>query len=317
MPSSTLEVLPKESPDVYTNMHFPEGSSFTTAAAPPKKEMEAVLDLTKNPWTDPKWAGMRWTVYRDVAYDLTAYFDHHPGGSWLLNLAIGRDCTALLESYHLMPERAVAHLKRLPALHNFPVAAVPRSPRVNDSEIYRAIRDRVRKEVFKGEELKGAHRTGSEGAAAVILSYAAAAYALYAQAPNLFTGFLLGLGGAWIGLTVQHCGNHGAMSTKPIINTLLGLTDDLIGGSSLMWRYHHQVSHHITCNDLSLDEDVFSSLPLLRFDARQPREWFHRYQHLYMWLLFPFLQLVFQYGDIKGFVHCIILIRALHCTCAG
>jgi fatty acid desaturase (delta-4 desaturase) len=32
------------------------------------------------------------------------------------------------------------------------------------------------------------------------------------------------------------------MSTHPLINTLLGLTDDLIGGSSLMWRYHHQVS---------------------------------------------------------------------------
>jgi hypothetical protein len=36
-------------------------------------------------------------------------------------------------------------------------------------------------------------------------------------------------------------GNHGAMSTHPIVNILLGLTDDLIGGSSLMWRYHHQV----------------------------------------------------------------------------
>ena len=52
---------------------------------------------------------------------------------------------------------------------------------------------------------------------------------------------LPGLAGAWIGLTVQHCGNHGAMSTSPAINGLLGLTNDLVGGSSLMWRYHHQV----------------------------------------------------------------------------
>ena len=51
-----------------------------------------------------------------------------------------------------------------------------------------------------------------------------------------------GLAGAWIGLTVQHCGNHGAMSTKAWVNKLMGLTDDLIGGSSLMWRYHHQAS---------------------------------------------------------------------------
>ena len=39
---------------------------------------------------------------------------------------------------------------------------------------------------------------------------------------------------------MQHCANHGAMSTSPLANNLLGMTDDLIGGSSLMWRYHHQ-----------------------------------------------------------------------------
>ena len=31
------------------------------------------------------------------------------------------------------------------------------------------------------------------------------------------------------------------MSTNPLVNNALGMTDDLIGGSSLMWRYHHQV----------------------------------------------------------------------------
>jgi fatty acid desaturase (delta-4 desaturase) len=62
----------------------------------------------------------------------------------------------------------------------------------------------------------------------------------------LLTGTLLGLAGAWIGLTVQHCGNHGAMSTKTWVNKALGLCDDLIGGSSLMWRYHHQVSGKTT-----------------------------------------------------------------------
>ncbi len=43
-------------------------------------------------------------VRRGVAYDLTKYIERHPGGSWLINLAIGRDCTALFESYHLRPE---------------------------------------------------------------------------------------------------------------------------------------------------------------------------------------------------------------------
>jgi fatty acid desaturase (delta-4 desaturase) len=88
------------------------------------------------------------------------------------------------------------------------------------------------------------------------------------------------------------------MSTSPAANLALGLTDDLIGGSSLCWRYHHQVSHHVHCNAAEYDEDVFSALPFLRFDPRQPREPYHRWQHVYMWLLFPFLQLAFQYGDL-------------------
>lgn len=33
-------------------------------------------------------------------------------------------------------------------------------PYPNDSDLYNTIRDRVRKEVFKGQEIKGAHRSG-------------------------------------------------------------------------------------------------------------------------------------------------------------
>jgi hypothetical protein len=85
------------------------------------------------------------------------------------------------------------------------------------------------------QDAKGAHRTGSEWAALTIISSSIVAYTLYAMSPNVLTGTLLGLAGAWIGLTIQHCGNHGAMSTNTWVNNAMGLTDDLIGGSSLMW----------------------------------------------------------------------------------
>ena len=41
-----------------------------------------------------------------------------------------------------------------------------------------------------------------------------------------------------------------------------------------------QVSHHIHCNDDAFDEDVVNAFPILRFDARQPRYWYHQYQHM-------------------------------------
>ena len=62
--------------------------------------------------------------------------------------------------------------------------------------------------------------------------------------------------------------------------------------------YHHQVSHHIHCNDEALDEDVFSAFPLLRFDPRLPKMWWHQFQHIFMWFTFPLLQVGFQITDL-------------------
>lgn len=259
----------------------------------------APLAAGGDPWEDAAWRGVLWTVYRGVAYDLRPFFTTHPGGDWLLRLAVGRDATALVESYHLRPAVIAARFARLPQLRGFPVAAVPPSPRPNDSELYCAIRERVAGELFSGES-RNAHRDGGGPAIAAILGFAAASYAAYASLPGLLTGAVLGLAGAWIGLTVQHCANHGAMTPSAALNNALGMTDDLIGGSSLMWRYHHQVSHHIHCNDAGFDEDVFSAFPLLRFDARLPRLPAHKFQHIYMWALFPFMQVAFQIGDIKA-----------------
>jgi acyl-lipid (7-3)-desaturase (Delta-4 desaturase) len=187
------------------------------AGSPISKEQLARLEAAaaappSDPWSDPKWQRHKWTVYRGQAYDLTSFMKRHPAGSWLLNLAVGRDCTALFESYHLRPEVAAARLGMLPKLEGFPVDAIPRAPYPNDSELYNAIRDRVRKEVFKGGEAQGKHRSGSEYAVVAILGSAALAYALYVAVPGAATGALLGLAGAWIGLTVQHCGNHGVSS---------------------------------------------------------------------------------------------------------
>ena len=45
-----------------------------------------------------------------------------------------------------------------------------------------------------------------------------------------------------------------------------------------------------------------TAMPLLRFDARQPKKWFHKFQHWYLFLAFPLMQVAFQVGDITGLV---------------
>jgi fatty acid desaturase (delta-4 desaturase) len=117
--------------------------------------------------------------------------------------------------------------------------------------------------------------------AAVIGTWLLAASAFVLK-PHPITGVALGFSMCWIGLAIQHTANHGGLHKNPKIGYLLGLLNDVgPGGSSLVWRYHHQVSHHSYCNDVVLDQDAHSSFPLMRLEKSQKVESWHQYQWIY------------------------------------
>ena len=224
-------------------------------------------------------------MIRGVAYDVTDFMDRHPGGRAMLAQAVGRDATGLFESYHVRNEISEQTLAKLPRV------AVPKSikledgPFPNDSPIYRRIRERVRKEILKNRSQRG----GLAVPIIIDLLVTVSAYLYYLHTGTVFAGAVLGLVGAHIGMTLNHCANHGGLTRYPTLNFWLGFTNDLIGGSSLIWSYHHHVSHHIHTNSIHRDQDVFSAFPFLRFDNRLPKKWFHAYQYIYMVALFPLL----------------------------
>ena len=116
------------------------GACTCRAVLTTERQADQVKPALQSLWQNSKWTQYKWTVYRGIAYDLTSFIDRHPAGNWLINLAIGRDCTALFESYHLRPRVAAEQLKRLPVLQDFPVDEVPSSPYPNDSDLYNTIR---------------------------------------------------------------------------------------------------------------------------------------------------------------------------------
>ncbi|CAE7453556.1 D4Des, partial [Symbiodinium microadriaticum] len=95
---------------------------------------------------------------------------------------------------------------------------------------------------------------------------------------------VLGLFYAFIGLNIQHDANHGAVSRNPIVNRLLGLTQNWIGGSSVDWIHQHVVQHHVHTNDLHNDPDI-SGNALIRLNPLQPLLKYHMVQHIYIFLL--------------------------------
>jgi len=142
----------------------------------------------------------------------------------------------------------------------------------------------------------------------VMLSWVAAtwAIAMFAPIPGAVAAALavcMGLAMAGVGFCVMHDANHGSYSRSRGVNRVLSFTLDLLGASSHLWRQKHNILHHTYTNIEGLDDDIEAGTPYLRFAPWQRRMFFHRFQHLYVFLLYGFFPLKwFFVDDFRGFV---------------
>lgn len=107
-------------------------------------------------------------------------------------------------------------------------------------------------------------------------------YSLFYRRPFLLTA-VQSFAMAMVGLNVQHDANHGALSSNWRVNRLLGLSQDLLGGSSISWIIHHDFIHHIYTNEPTRDGDL--DIPLLRLHSGIPRHLAYCMQQFYIFLL--------------------------------
>jgi linoleoyl-CoA desaturase len=102
---------------------------------------------------------------------------------------------------------------------------------------------------------------------------------------------------------VFHDANHASFSTSRVVNRVAGYTGDLLGASSWIWRFKHNNLHHGNTNMVGIDADI-DQAPFARLAPAQPWRPWHRYQHLYMWVLYGFLTLQWflfsDYIDLKN-----------------
>ncbi len=104
-----------------------------------------------------------------------------------------------------------------------------------------------------------------------------------------------------IGFNIQHDGGHGAYSDKRWVNNLMAMALDLLGGSSYLWKRTHNQVHHSYTNITGHDDDIDVGF-LGRLSPHQPRYWFHRFQHVYLWFFYGFLPFKWQLHDDIGFM---------------
>ena len=126
---------------------------------------------------------------------------------------------------------------------------------------------------------------------AFILLATAAVYTTYLLLPGwwvMLVAIPWGLAMAAVGFNIQHDGGHEALSRSRFVNRCAAFTLDLVGGSSYIWRWKHNLYHHSYTNVGGIDSDIELG-PLGRVATFQPRKWFHRYQHIYLWVLYGLL----------------------------
>eukprot|EP00730_Choanoeca_flexa_P015652 TRINITY_DN7234_c0_g1_i1.p1 TRINITY_DN7234_c0_g1~~TRINITY_DN7234_c0_g1_i1.p1 ORF type:complete len:439 (+),score=93.87 TRINITY_DN7234_c0_g1_i1:56-1372(+) len=222
----------------------------------------------------------------DRAYDVRSFAKVHPGGETFVSLYGGRDATTAFATYHrrAFPHKSMTkyeiETKSESSLHS-PTASSSSS---DDDKEYLALCKEVNSYL---------QRTGRGRGFAPSYYYAKVAFILLASiaceywlvtSPSYSAACVLGFLFAAIGLNIQHDANHGAISSKPWVNIVLGMTQDWIGGNSLLWLQQHIAIHHVECNDLDFDTDMLDT-PLLRFSPTRAKYFWQSLQGFYFVLL--------------------------------
>jgi linoleoyl-CoA desaturase len=101
------------------------------------------------------------------------------------------------------------------------------------------------------------------------------------------------LGGlvAAIGFNVMHDGAHGSFSKHKWVNTIAAFSLNILGGNSFMWNVKHNVIHHAYTNIDGIDDDI-DIKPWMRMTMTQKKYKLHKYQHIYFWLLYSLIYLL-------------------------
>lgn len=106
---------------------------------------------------------------------------------------------------------------------------------------------------------------------------------------NVYLGLglcvVLGLALVSIAFNVMHDACHGSFSSRKWVNEVMSYTMNALGSNAFIWKIKHNVIHHTYTNVDGLDDDIAKS-PVLRHCPSQKWVPMHRFQWLYMFLLY-------------------------------
>jgi len=88
-----------------------------------------------------------------------------------------------------------------------------------------------------------------------------------------------------LGFNIMHEGGHQSFSKYKWLNKASAYFLNVLGGNTYFWKIKHNLNHHTYTNIDGMDSDIDAE-PFMRLHEGQPRRWFHRFQHIYWFILY-------------------------------
>jgi fatty acid desaturase len=220
------------------------------------------------------------------AYDFSKF--NHPGGVWAKNLGKGRECLSLINAYHLnMPDEKIFAKYKVDGEQARELFPPVRKFSYKQDGFFNTVK-REAAQYFKEKNMS--HKAPWFNFAMFFINIFMMVAGMYAMVNyESYIGALVhGVFRAILVVQATHGASHFAFSHWPAINRWAYRTGTVLIGlwSPAVWDVQHVVSHHNFTNEWAFDSD--SAFPLKSIFENQRRFWFHKYQHIYMWVVYAF-----------------------------
>ena len=255
-----------------------------------------------------------WTVH-GKDYDLKDFVQSHPGGREAILLGMGRDCTALFESYHPFTDRHRTVLKKYMqnmdgskeqnekvskadanATHEEYVGGVRKKDADSDTdtdEFYNVLKDRVAKTLHKHgiDPTKDRAATTGRSLYYILILMLLITSGSYHIQGNPMGSFFFALFGWLIG-SLGHDAGHFAASRIPFVNDL-GVWGMSFLCNPIMWQHQHTFAHHSHTNDFDQDPDLHHFIYMLKVHRRFQHDPIYKQQKNLWYVITAYALVVF------------------------
>jgi linoleoyl-CoA desaturase len=163
-----------------------------------------------------------------------------------------------------------------------------------DTGFLQTVRGRVR-QYFEQEKLSSKASMGWQVGALVGITILMGLYYPAFIMGSVIAALVHGVLKGFLAVTGGHAMSHFSLFSKPSLNTIVfRFCSPFVLSAHNIWSTSHIVSHHV--HTLTHD-DLQDNYPVKRIQPSLPFMWFHRFQHIYIWVVYLFGLPLWTFAD--------------------